>query len=662
MPTRKDILALWQAEPNRRLVQPLWFIAGIALYFALPVEPRVVPWFLFAAALGCYTTKHWRGCAIALLLFSTGLLWAMIYTATLHHPMLERALSPRPVIGSIEEIEPTAKGIRITLAQVTIAGVKDHEMPRRIRLALRGNVPALQVGDRVKLNAGLLPPMGPALPHGFDFARYFFFRDIGAVGYGLNPVHVVDKARDGNGWNATWARWRHTLTTNIMNTLPSPQGAIASGLITGEDAAIPEPVHDQLRAANLLHVIAISGAHMVVISGIVFIALRMLFLGIPDFGQRPLAKQVAAGLTLLALTAYLFITGLMLSATRAYIMMALVLGAVMLGRDVLPMRSLVLAVVLMLVFDPSDILEPGFQLSVVATMAIIAFIFSRDLGRQATWRTPLKYLGWLMMISIVAESATAPIVVHHFNTVSPYGVLANTLLSPVIAIIIMPAVALYFLFLPLGIESWPLHVMALGIEAMLWVAEYIATLPRALLFLPSLPGWGVALFVFGLAWLCILATRLRYAGLLAMVLGIGSIATVDLPDMLVNSELKQIALRSDDGYHLVRGRKHSLIPELWANGTGSKELRYSPRHAPDWRCDTLGCVAYGRIALPLSDLALLEDCTEAQLVILRYGTTCPNGTRVLETYRLKGVIGIWRSETLRIETSRDWQGKRPWSN
>ncbi|MBN8543360.1 MAG: ComEC family competence protein [Alphaproteobacteria bacterium] len=667
MLTRKELLAQilmdWRADEGRGLLTPLWFIAGIALYFALPSEPDYAPYFLLVAAIAWFFTKRLRSASYAFLLLMIGLSWATFYTAHIEHRMLERAITPRPVTGVIDEIEPTAKGIRITLSQVTIAGFNPEQTPRRIRVAMRGELPELMIGDGVKLNAGMLPPMGPAMPHSFDFARYFFFRDIGAVGYGLNPITVTKHATDGEGWSAMWARWRHALTQNIMHTLPSPHNGIAAGLITGEDAAIPPEVHDQLWAANLLHVIAISGAHMVVISGIAFIGLRLLFLAIPTFGQRPIAKQIAAAFTLIALTAYLLITGMMLSATRAYIMMAFVLGAVMLARNVQPMRSLILAAVLMLIIDPSDLLEPGFQLSFAATMAIIAFVFSRDLAEQTTWRTPLKYLGWLLMVSVVAEASTAPLVIHQFNTLSPYGVLANTILSPVVAIIIMPMVALYFLLLPIGLESIALHVMWVGIEAMLRVAANVSELPHALIFIKAIPNWGAALFAFGLAWLCILSTRMRYTGIIVMVLGIASISTVRLPDMLIASGLNQIALRSEGAYHLVRGRAESLVPELWANGTATGQtLPYTPKLAPDWRCDKLGCVAFERIALPYSDLALLNDCNASDVIFMKYGAKCLNDTRIIETYKMNGTIGIWLGDELRIETSRDWQGNRPWSD
>ena len=670
MLNRKNTLTLWREATAGLLLMPLAFIAGIAFYFALPAEPPLMPLAFAAALLGVWWWR-WRrrahpaqAAALGAFLLALGLFWAAFYTAQIRHTMLERATSPRPVTGIIETIEITAKGHRITLAQVTVAGLTPDETPKRVRLALRGQIPDLQLGDKVRLNAGLLPPMGPALPHSFDFARYFFFRDIGAVGYGLNPITILAKGREGEGWRAMWARWRHTLTTEIMATLPLPHGAVAAGLITGEDSAIPQATFDQLRAANLVHIIAISGTHMVMIAAILFVGARLIMLPIPGFGQRPRAKQVAAVVTLIGLTGYLLITGLMLSAIRAYVMMALILFAVLFDREVIPMRSLVLTALFMLLYDPSDLLEPGFQLSFVATMAIIAYLESRKApplrfspGAFAT------YLVWMVMVSVVAEGATAPLVIHHFNNLALYGVFANALLSPVVAALIMPMVALYFLLLPLGVEAFALKIMYYGIEAMLRVAEFISGLPHALTFLPSLPGWGAALFVAGLIWLCMLSGRLRWVGIMPMMLGVASLLTVHLPDVMATAELKQIAIRKEDGYVLVRGRAQSLIPELWANGTGSAKLPYNPKA---WGCDRHGCVAEVagmRIAFPEYYEALAEDCALSRFILTRLkDARCDSATRVFNSYYTQGVVGLFiENGRIRAETSRDWQGRRPWS-
>jgi competence protein ComEC len=318
----------------------------------------------------------------------------------------------------------------------------------------------------------------------------------------------------------------------------------------------------------------------------------------------------------------------------------------------------------MLLYDPSDLLEPGFQLSFVATMAIIAYLKSRKAPEMRFSPGALvTYLLWMVMVSVVAESATAPLVIHHFNNLALYGVFANALLSPVVALLIMPTVALYFLLLPFGVEAFALHGMFYGIEAMLRVAAFISGLPYALNFLPSLPGWGAALFMAGLIWLCVLATRLRWAGIIPMVLGVASLLTVHLPDVMATAELKQIAIRKEEGYVLVRGRAQSLIPELWANGTGSARLPYNPKA---WGCDVYGCVAEVaglRIAFPDHYEALAEDCALSRFILTRLkDARCDSPTRVFNSYYTHGVVGLFIEHgRIRAETSRDWQGNRPWS-
>lgn len=672
------ITTWWDGEKGRQFLWvPVLFAAGIAVYFALPVEPDPLPPLYVAAAVllgrGLMPYRRFKAAFLVLGLLFAGMAWAAFHT-TLQSPMvITKPLTPRPISGTIADIERVEKGMRFTLRQLAIAGVDEKETPEQVRISVRvkaGTSPALpHIGERMNIMAGLLPPMGPAMPGGFDFARYFFFRDIGAVGYGLPPWKTESAPE------SSFAQWRFALTEKIIAQLGTERGPIAAGLITGEDRAITENDFKALRASNLYHIIAISGGHMVVIAGVVFLALRWLLLCIPNAGQRPQMKSIAAGGTLLVITGYLFVTGMPVSAVRAYIMVALVLLAVLLRREVDAMRSLLLAALLMLLFDPSDLLEPGFMLSFAATLAIIALV-------ETTWLRPgsreerpfihtaLRVLLTMFLISVVAEAATAPLVLSMFNTASPYGVLANMLATPLVTFVLMPTVALFFLLLPLGLEHWALEFMDIGIVLLMHIARWIAALPNAQMFAPSLPGWGVALFVGGLLWLCLVQQRVRMAGFAVMAIGIASIVTVRLPDILVGPELKQIALRTDDGYKLVRGRANSLLPELWANGLGYETLPVLKPGTETWRCDSLGCIAkveFIHVAFPNSAEAAVQDCSQTELMFTLQDAFCES-TQITGRWALRygGVHAVWVEEEgegwpTTIETSADWQGRRPWS-
>lgn len=692
----------WKTEATRHFLWvPVCFSAGIAAYYAWPTEPpSYVFWALSAMLLVAVAVLRKLAWVLlfALMLVTLGAAYAQWHTHKITPTMLREALTPRPVIGVVRDIERTERGVRLTLEHVTVDDLAPLLTPKRVRLSVKFRKDAAfelpRIGDAIAIRAGLMPPMGPALPGGFDFARYFYFRDIGAVGYGLPPwktFPLPHRGREGVGvsygevlpnsaplptsprWGEELWNWRARLTDRIVKTLGPQTGGIAAGLITGDARAISEADFDALRASNLYHIIAISGEHMVIISGVIFISLRLLLLLLPKrFALRPQGKSVAALVTLVLVTLYLFVTGLPVSAVRAYVMIVLVLLAVLLRRHVDPMRSLAIAALLMLLYDPATLLDPGFQLSFAATLAIIALVEARVLSKppaieRGRVQKLLHGLGTVLLISVVAETATAPLAITMFNNASLYGVLANSLATPLVSLFLMPTVALFFILLPLGLEGVALTLLDYGIRALLGLAYWVSNLPHAQFFVPSLPAWGLALFVVGLLWVCLWQSRVRVYGFVAVVAGVASVLTITSPDMLVGGGMKQIAFRTPDSFVLARGRANSMVPEMWANGLGYKQL--AKAEPPHWRCDRLGCVAQvkgKKVAFPFDLAAVGEDCARSDLIISTRGPiTCERGAAVLDPSRFKGsnVLALWVNEdgSIRTESSRDWQGARPWS-
>ena len=669
----------WQAERSRHFLWvPVCFAVGIGVYLGLGAEPPlwIVPMLLvlaFAVALVLWERAPML--VTALVIAGAGFCWSLGYTRWEPHHVLTSALQPRPVIGIVEDIVRTEHGVRITLDQVQVQDLAAEDTPEQVRISVRikkGTDPELpHIGDKIGMMAGLRPPMGPALPHGFDFGRYFYFRDIGAVGYGLPPWEVLTpNAAPGIGTN--FRDWRLSITEDIIHRLGTGTGGIAAGLITGDARAISEQDFNALRASNLYHIVAISGEHMMVIAGVIFVSLRMLALLLPRrIALRPQVKTITASITLLLVTAYLFVTGLPISAIRAYVMIFLVLLAVILRRRVDTMRSLAITALVMLVVQPANLLDPGFQLSFAATLAIIslveaAILVPQDTFGESRWRKAVRLVVTMLLVSVVAEIATTPLVIAQFNNLSLYGVFANMLATPVMSLYLMPTVALYFILLPFGLSHAALWLMQWGIKALVGIGYFVASLPNAQMFAPSLPHYGVAIFALGLMWVCLWRQRWRWYGTIAMVLGVLSIFTTHMPDMLIGGEGKQIAFRSEGEYVLARGRTSSMIPTLWANGLGYDQLEKAD--APNWQCDPLGCVARvaeKRVAFVQDPAALIEDCARADVIIAPIAQVkCARPVTIIDQSTLKNsnVIALrFMDGRVAIETSADWQGKRAWS-
>ena len=664
----------WNTESTRHFLWlPVAFGFGVGIYYGLPFEP---PSFLIPllavlsliAAVFFWHRAKWPLLALVLVMF--GAAWVNFLTLQKSGVILSEPLTPRPVVGMVENIERTEHGVRFTLSHLTVNDLPAARTPSRARLSIRlkkdDQTPLPKIGDAIHLMAGLMPPMGPALPHGFDFARFFYDRDIGSIGYGMPPWQII-AADDAPDAAHRFLNWRLNITEDIIKTLGTGAGGVAAGLVTWDARAITKDDFEALRASNLYHIIAISGEHMVVIAGVIFISLRMLaLLALPKrLSLRPQVKSIAAAITLVLITAYLFVTGTPISAVRAYVMIVLVLLAVLLRRHVDPMRSLSITAFIMLVATPSDLLDPGFELSFAATLAIVALVESTLLRARAQREehrfTRMVYLFLTMiLISVVAEIATTPIVISQFNNVSLYGVFANMLATPIMSLYLMPTVALFFILLPFGLHHVALTLMKYGIDALLCLSRWVAGFPHAQQFAPAIPGYGIAIFTFGLLWVCLWHTKTRRYGAIAMVLGVMTIFLNDAPDVLVGGGGKQIAIRTKDGFRLAHGRATSMIPELWANG-------FEEADEPDWRCDKMGCIARVKeklIAFPNDGLALAEDCRRVQIIITKLSDVkCESGAKVIDGAALAhaNVLALWIGDKIRTETSADWQGKRPWS-
>lgn len=173
--------------------QPVAFGTGCAIYFALPVEPG--PWIiaslaLVAVALIALRPKGTLPSALAALLAlaALGLVAAKLRTEWVRAPVLEERLGPVDVRGFIELVEPRPDGgERLTLLPSTIQKLPPDKLPQRIRVSTRENAGTLKPGDYVEFTARLFPPPRSAVPGGYDFARYAWFRGIGAVGYATTP-------------------------------------------------------------------------------------------------------------------------------------------------------------------------------------------------------------------------------------------------------------------------------------------------------------------------------------------------------------------------------------------------------------------------------------------------------------------------------------------
>jgi len=218
---------------------------------------------------------------------------------------------------------------------------------------------------------------------------------------------------------------------SIRNNFLPPHSSILEGVILGNKSAVSQDLKDKFRITGLSHIIAVSGMHIVILSSIVMYFLLLLGLW---------RNQAFYGAVTFILI-YVALVGLPSSAIRAGIMGMIYLLGQKLGRQTMSSRIIVLAGILMLLFNPLLLFyDIGFQLSFLAVLGLIYFeplvrnFIKFLLNKFLRLNLQKKYENLLMLFSVTlaAQIFTLPIIIYNFGNISFISPLTNMLILPVI--------------------------------------------------------------------------------------------------------------------------------------------------------------------------------------------------------------------------------------
>lgn len=685
---------------------PVAFGVGIAIYFGLHDEPPLWPLLpaVLAAAL-LYGTLRDRGLLIVAggAVFATVAGFAMVKlrTEAVRAPVLERAVGPVAVDGWVELVEARPKrGERLTIRVHAISGVPPEGWPARIRVRTLAVDDRLSPGDAIRVRAMLSPPGEPALPGDYDFGRAAWFLGLGAVGYARDPPERVTLAEPpwSLRWRAPIERLRRAIGQRIAAALPGETGAIAVALITGERGGISDATNDAFRDSGLLHILSISGLHMVIMAGAVFMLVRFLLTLSPAIALRYPTKKWAATAAALAAFGYLLISGASFPTVRSYLTISIMYLAVLLDRPAVALRNVALSALLILAIWPESLIDVSFQMSFAAVAGLVAVyevLRAREEARverrgpPGLMRQVLRLAGGILLSTLIASFAVAPFAAYHFHKSQQFAMLANLLAIPVCNLLVMPMALLTLVAMPLGLEAAPLWAMGKGIEAMVWCAYAVAGLPGAVTRIPAIPSLAFGLMVAGGLWLALWQSRCRWLGVLPVLLGLAIAPMRSVPHVLVSRDGSVVGFRGADGRIVATGTRAGAFDlARWLEHDGDDRqaetlLRERPRGLD---CDWQGCtivIRGRRIALGRHPSALVDDCRASDVVIALFAVSEDRGCVAdaaadpLTSNRAKPLL-ISRQALVsggahlivldgdggppRHINVADWRGRRPWSD
>ena len=225
---------------------------------------------------------------------------------------------------------------------------------------------------------------------------------------------------------------------------PGEERKLSAGVLTGERESMSEEVFEAFKLTGTAHILAVSGLNVGLLALVIQICLQR-------FKVTTVGRWLSIVLFCFILLVYCYVTGNSASVKRAAFMSLVLIGGETLGRKSYPVNSLAVADFLILLFDPFDLLNPGFLMTNGAVLGIL-LIYPRFIDSSSSQkgggllRSAARILLGGIMITIASIIGVSPVIAYYFGTYSVISILANipvVLFSTLLMYALVPMLLLY---------------------------------------------------------------------------------------------------------------------------------------------------------------------------------------------------------------------------
>lgn len=211
------------------------------------------------------------------------------------------------------------------------------------------------------------------------------------------------------------------ISNALYNNLDYDTAAVVYAMLTGNTDGVDDGAMSAFRYGGVAHIFAVSGLHIGIIYGLLRLFCKKLHL----------QKFLSFAICIIPLILYAGVCGFTLSSVRALIMCTVSAAARIFYAKYDVLNSLSLSVAVILLCNPLNLFNVGFQLSVCAVASII--LLSKNIARP--FKTIPKKLKDGISISLSAQAGTLPVMLTQFGYLSGAGLILNIIIVPVLSAI-----------------------------------------------------------------------------------------------------------------------------------------------------------------------------------------------------------------------------------
>lgn len=295
--------------------------------------------------------------------------------------------------------------------------------------------------------------------HGFDYRDYLYKQNIHFI---FHATYISECQKTSLSIVQWILFYRQHIIFKVTEMFPEQSGAFMNALLFGDRQQMTFEVEEQYQQFGLVHLLAISGSHIVLLMVIVYFVLL----------RSGVTKEMATVFLIVCIPVYMIIAGASPSVIRASITGVLLLGAFICSVRLSSLDALSITAICMLIYDPYLVFNIGFQFSFVGSFALI-------LSAPILLRRSNGVIRNAIYISIISQLVSTPILLYHFGYFSPYSIFLNFIYVPFLSIIVLPCSSIILVFIPIipFLAKGLANVLSVGLIISNNLLSYCESLP-----------------------------------------------------------------------------------------------------------------------------------------------------------------------------------------
>ncbi len=417
------------------LIYALNFLLGIVLFsykntLEISSSELAIIFTIFLLILSLF--RRFKALSINIIIFALGFAWMGVFSSSIINGKIKDIYLNKSIniTGLISELPEISSEKTKFIFNVT------DPFKGKIKLSWYGkNLPTIRTGDKWNLTVKLKNNNGYQNIGGFDYERWLFYQQIDATGYvkSSNNNKLLEKSQ---GFSINEIRQD---TRNFLQKFLSKLefGGVINAVIVGDRSFIDKHNWELFKSTNTTHLSVISGLHIGLISGFVFLLASFVSRKCRVCTSHTPSQIIGSYFGIISALLYALIAGFSIPTQRAFIMASVVFISIILRRHHNIWQLYAIALILVLIVNPVSIFSVGFWLSFYV-VAVIIYAASRH--KNSHWLYRLIY------IQILISIATIPLIAWFFSQGSMLSPIANLIAIPIFSFITTPVSLIGALF------------------------------------------------------------------------------------------------------------------------------------------------------------------------------------------------------------------------